>query len=430
MTRHVPEGALARARIAGATALRLGVGHLGHRAKRPFLSAAEREADRQTLEDKQARLLFDALSQLRGTALKMAQMLCMETELLPEAYRRELEKACHRVPPLNRVLVRKALMEEFGQPPEVLFARFDPEAFAAASLGQVHAATLHDGRQVAVKIQYPGIHVAIDNDIALMRKFALGMPNARLALQSLTEIHARLREEVDYRQEAANTEWFRERLPADLAQVPAVIAERSGRRVLTTEYVGGLHLEDWRATSPSQQARDRAAQRLYDLFALSAQSLHRLHADPNPGNTFFSAEGDLTLIDFGCVKALSPRFIEMLPRVLRAYLDDDAPALFAAYEQLGMLSRDNAGRLYDEVLRPFGHWLVEPLREEYFDFGANADYTARGMNVIHGLQRLKGLDRLADEFVFFDRTIYGLCKLFERMGARLRLRHHWIGATP
>lgn len=428
MTHHVPEGALARARIAGATALKLGVGHLSHRAKRPFLSESARAADRQALDDKQARLLFDTLSQLRGTALKVAQMLCMETELLPEAFRRELGKSCHRVPPLNRVLVRKALMDEFGQPPEALFAAFDAEAFAAASLGQVHAATLHDGRRVAVKIQYPGIHVAIDSDVALLRQFARGMPNARLALQSLEEIHARLREEVDYRQEAANTMWFRQHLGDGPVHVPAVIAERSGTRVLTTDFAEGLHLEDWLKTGPSQAARDLAAQGLYDLFVHSALELRRLHADPNPGNTLFARDGSITLIDFGCVKDMSPRFIEILPRVLKAYLADDPGALFDAYEKLGMLRRADAARFYEDILRPFGHWLVEPLREDCFDFGVHGDYTARGVEVIQGLQRLKGLDRLADEFVFFDRTIYGLCKLFERMGARVRLRHHWIGA--
>ena len=424
---RVPEGVLARARIAGATAVRLGVGQLGHHAKRPFLSKAARDADRQALDDRQARLLFDTLSQLRGTALKVAQMLCMETELLPEAYRRELEKSCHRVPPLNRVLVRKALMEEFGQPPEALFAEFDAEAFAAASLGQVHAATLHDGRRVAVKIQYPGIHVAIDSDVALMRQFARGLPNARVALQSLDEIHARLREEVDYRQEAANTTWFRQQLGAGPIRVPAAIAERSGARVLTTEFVSGLHLEDWLKTAPTQAARDLAAQRIYDLFAHSALRLRRLHADPNPGNALFAADGSIAVIDFGCVKDLSAGFVDTLPRVLNAYLDDDPAALFDAYEQLGMLKGADAARSYETILRPFGRWLVEPLRDETFDFGVNADYTARGKDVIRGLQHIKGLNRLADEFIFFDRTIYGLCKVFERMGARVRLRHHWTG---
>jgi len=423
--RRVPEGILERARIAGTTAVRLGVGQLGHRAKRPFLSGEGRDAAQQALEEKQARILFDTLSQLRGTALKAAQMLCLEMELLPEAYRLELEKACHRVPPLNRVLVRKVLMEEFGRPPEALFAEFDDTAFAAASLGQVHAATTRDGRRVAVKIQYPGIHVAIDSDIALMRQFARTMPNPRLALQSLDEVQARLREEVDYRLEAANTTWFRERLGDGMPRVPEVVPEFSGARVLTTSLAEGVHLDDWLATGPDQAARDRAAQSLYDLFIHSSRVLRCIHADPNPGNTLFTTDGLITLIDFGCVKQMSNGFIEVLPEVLTAYQADNATALFRAYDKLGMPFENETKPLYEEILRPFGHWLVEPLREEYYDFGEHADYTARGMVVIQGLQRLKELHRLADDFIFFDRTIYGLCKLFERMRARVRFRHHW-----
>lgn len=422
---QVPEGALKRARIAGATAVRLGLGQLGHRAKRPFLSNEGREASEQALEEKQARLLFDTLSQLRGTALKAAQMLCMEMELLPEPYRLELEKACHRVPPLNRVLVRKVLIEEFGRPPEALFAKFDDEAFAAASLGQVHAATTRDGHRVAVKIQYPGIHVAIDSDIALMRQVARAMPNQRLALQSLDEIHARLREEVDYRQEAANTDWFRKRLNGTMPRIPQVIKEFSGARVLTTSFVDGVHLDDWLARVPDQAARDRAAQALYDHFIHSSRSLRCIHADPNPGNTLFSADGEITLIDFGCVKRISSGFIDLLPDVLNAYRADDVTALFQAYARLGMDFGTQSTRVYEEILRPFGRWLVEPLHEEYYDFKEHTDYTARGLSVIHGLQRLKDLHQLADDFIFFDRTIYGLCKLFERMGARVRFRHHW-----
>lgn len=425
MKTGVPEGRLARAKVAGAAAVKLGIGQLGHRVKRPFLSESGRQEARAALDDRNASLLFDALSQLRGTALKAAQMLSLEVELLPEAYRRELEKSCHQVPPLNRVLVRKVMLEEFGQPPEALFARFDAEAFAAASLGQVHAATLHDGTPVAVKIQYPGIHVAIDSDMALMRQFARGLPNSRVVLQSLEEIHARLREEVDYRQEADNTLWFKRHLRLDGVAVPAPVPDRCGVRVLTTRLAGGLHLEPWLKTNPDQSARDRAGQCLYDVFVHSALKLRRLHADPNPGNYLFQPDGSVTVIDFGCVKTMSERFVETLPRVLMAYRDDDPDALFRAYGDLGMLQRTDAERLYGEILRPFGRWLVEPLQEEHFDFGRHSDYTARGQEFIHGLSKLSGLERLADEFIFFDRTIYGLCKLFERMGARVRIRHHW-----
>jgi predicted unusual protein kinase regulating ubiquinone biosynthesis (AarF/ABC1/UbiB family) len=426
MKQSVPEGRLARARIAGTAAVKLGIGQLGHKVKRPFLSEAHRQEAREALDDKNAALLFDALSQLRGTALKAAQMLSLEVELLPDAYRRELEKSCHRVPPLNRVLVRKVLMEEFGKPPEALFAHFDAEAFAAASLGQVHAATLDDGTRVAVKIQYPGIHVAIDSDMTLMRQLAHGMPNSRLVLQSLKEIHARLREEVDYRQEAANTLWFRQQLTLDRVLVPQLIPERCGARVLTTCFADGLHLDDWLKTNPSQAARDQAGQRLYDLFVYSSLNLRRLHADPNPGNYLFQPDGSVTVIDFGCVKQMSTRFTETLPRVLKAYLDDDPETLFQAYRELGMLHGKDSEQLYEEILRPFGSWLVEPLRHEHFDFGMHPDYTARGQQIIHHLGRLSGLDRLADEFIYFDRTLYGLYKVFERMGARLRMRYRWF----
>jgi predicted unusual protein kinase regulating ubiquinone biosynthesis (AarF/ABC1/UbiB family) len=423
---QVPEGPLKRARIAGTTAVQLGLGQLAQRAKRPFLSGEARQASDLALEERQARQLFDTLSQLRGTALKVAQMLCMEMELLPEAYRVELERACHRVPPLNRVLVRKVLLEAFGSTPETLFAEFDDRAFAAASLGQVHAATTHDGRRVAVKIQYPGIHVAIDSDIALMRQLARVMPNSELTLQSLDEIHARLREEVDYVREAENTCWFRQRLGDSQPRIPEVIPEYCGARVLTTSLVDGLHLDDWLATGPDQTARDRAGQALYDHFIHTARNLGCIHADPNPGNTLFAEDGTITLIDFGCVKRISSGFIECLPELLGAYLRDDPSALFQSYERLGIVIDHQSESLYEEILRPFGRWLVEPLRDEYYDFGEHPDYTARGLVVIYGLQRLKGLHGLADDFIFFDRTIYGLCKLFERMGARVRFRHHWL----
>lgn len=427
MSRSVPEGRLARAGVAGATAVRLGLNHLGHHIKRPFLAEGSKQEARDTLDERNARLLFDALSQLRGTALKAAQMLCMEVDLLPPAWRRELEKSCYRVPPLNRVLVRKVLLDEFGQPPEALFARFDADAFAAASLGQVHAATLHDGSRVAVKIQYPGIAATIDSDMGLLRRIALGLPNSRLVQLALDDIHARLREEVDYRIEADNQRWFRERLPPELATVPPLHPERCSTRVLTICHASGLHLDDWLRTGPDQAARHRAAQGLYDLFIDSLLRLRRLHADPNPGNYLFAPDGALTLLDFGCVKDISPTFSAVLPRILRGYLDDDPAALFAAYRAIGMEHGGDSERLYTEVLRPFGRWLVEPLAADRFDFAAHADYTARGMAMLHRLNHIRDLNRVADEFMYFDRTFYGLCKLFEHLGAEVRMRHHWIG---
>lgn len=423
MRTPVPETRLARAGIAGATVLKMGMGELRHKAKRPFMSEQERETEKSLLDDKNAQLLFKALTQLRGTALKLAQMLGMELDILPEKYRKELEKSFHKVPPLNRVLVRKVIQEEFGKPPEALFNQFDSTAFAAASLGQVHAALLPDGTEVAVKIQYPGIHVAMESDMNLMRKVSIGIPNSTIVRQSIDEVHARLKEEVDYRLEAESTRWFREHLLVDGVMVPRIYGDWCTERVLTIEFCQGKHLDDWLADNPPQALRDQVGQRLYDLFIHSVLKLRRLHADPNPGNYLIQVDGRIALIDFGCVKELSAHFTGMLPVLLRAYRDDDPVKLLASYRALGM-EYDNDD-VYEKVLQPFGRWLTQPFREDAFDFAEHADYTRNGKELIHDIANLSGVNKLAEDFIFFDRTLYGLCKIFERLGAKVRMRHHW-----
>ena len=109
--------------------------------------------------------------------------------------------------------------------------------------------------------------------------------------------------------------------------------------------------------------------------------------------------------------------------MLAAYRNEQPDALLEAYKRLGM-EYDNT-EIYEEVLRPFGSWLTEPFREEYFDFTEHADYTRRGQKLIQRIASMSGVNNLADDFIFFDRTIYGLCKIFERLGARIRMKHHW-----
>lgn len=426
MASLLPEGQWARAGIVGSTAFKVGLREVQHKVKRPFMSVERAQTEKQELEDDNARLIFEALTQLRGTALKAAQMLSMEVEILPERYRKELEKSFHQVPPLNRVLVRKAIQEQFGKPPEFLFASFNDEACAAASLGQVHEAVLMDGTKVAVKIQYPGVHVAMDNDMKLMRKMAPTLPNPKMVVQSLEEIHARLLEEVDYQHEAQTTQWFVEHLKLEGVQVPKVYGEYSSKRVLTTEFMQGQHLDAWLATNPSQAVRNRAAQNLYDMLVYSVRQLQRLHADPNPGNYLFQADGTVSLIDFGCTKQFSPTFIHILPQLLNAFLQDDAEAILSAYRVLGMDHKPTTEHWYEEVLRPFAQWAALPLRETSFDFAKHNNYTSSAREIIQNLSQNTTLNSIANDFIFFDRTVYGLCKIFERMGAEVRMRHHWL----
>ncbi|MCP4934489.1 MAG: AarF/ABC1/UbiB kinase family protein [bacterium] len=427
MNQKLPEGKLARAKVAGAAVLKVGAGELQHKVKQAFLSSTNEHQTKQELAKKNAAILFGAMSQLRGTTLKIAQIIGMELDLLPASYQNELKKSFYQVPPLNKVLIRKVMIEQLGHSPEKLYASFDTSAFAAASLGQVHQAKLPDGTQLAVKVQYPGIGTAIDSDLAMVRSLVRKLRDAKIILQSLDEIEDRLKEEVNYRIERKNTNWFRVHVKLEGINIPRVYDEFSAQHVLTTQYMPGRHLDAWLFRNPSKQLRNRAAQTLYDFFVHSARDLQCLHADPNPGNYLFTDDGSLNVLDFGCVRHLSDHFTHVFPQLLLAYLHGDRQALVQAYSDIGMSFENLSPKMYEHLFRPFGAWVTEPFVHDSYDFGANKDYTKRGQELMMMFsQSLDSPDYVAKEFIFFNRTIYGLCKIFERMGASVRMRHHWV----
>ncbi len=430
----LPSSQLARASVVGSTAVKVGVGKLKTKAKRPFLSEQANESELDKQHDKEAELLFKAITQLRGTAVKMAQMLGMETDLLPEKVRIELSKSYYQVPPLNRVLVKKVIQQEFGEPPENLYKQFDLTAMAAASLGQVHRAELDDGQVAAVKVQYPGIHVSIESDVKLMRKLSGNairfLPNHRkpkkeIVDTTINEIAARLMEETDYELEARNTSWFKQHLVYDGVEVPHVYDELCSKRVITTQMLKGRHIDDWLATNPSQQHRDKAAQLIYDCFVHCAVELGRVHADPNPGNYLFKDNGELALIDFGCVKQLGKRFTDHLPALLYAFYLSDFQKIVEAYSNIGMSFSEKVESNYQSVLQPFGEWLSKPVREEYFDFKVHNDYTSSGLQLMKSVAEMPTVETVEKDFIFFDRTMYGLFKIFERLEAKVYMRAKW-----
>jgi predicted unusual protein kinase regulating ubiquinone biosynthesis (AarF/ABC1/UbiB family) len=367
---------------------------------------------------------------LRGTALKVAQMLSMESQLMPEWFRQEMSKSYHQVPPLGRPLIRKLVLQEFGKPPEALFSHFDSNAFAAASLGQVHRASGHQGEALAVKLQYPGIDVTIESDLQLLRGMIKPTRYAPLLLSSIDEIEQRLHEEVDYYQEAQNTEWFKSHLQLPGVAIPTVYRDYSSKRILATERLQGMHLEAWLRTNPSQQERDHFAQRLYDLFVHSFYGLHALHADPNPGNYLFAGDGTLGLLDFGCVRYYSPTFVSLMPVLLQAYMTRDAEKVIATYHQLGMATQMKGEELetfYQQVLQPFGDWLSKPYKAGRFDFANHkVPYTSEGWASFKQLSKTRKINELANEFIYFDRTFFGLYQIFERMGACIDMEHQWL----
>ncbi|MCG7970639.1 MAG: AarF/ABC1/UbiB kinase family protein [Candidatus Thiodiazotropha taylori] len=431
MTKSVPTGKLARTRLASGAMLKAGGKHLSHIARRPFMSSESSQQKKAQLDQQTAEILFKALSQLRGTALKLAQMLSLDNHYLPEPMRKQLAMSCHQATPLGRPLIRKLFLQEFDRAPEKVFAEFDSQAFAAASLGQVHRAKSHAGKELAVKLQYPGIDITIDSDLQIMRMLLKRTAHAELLLSSLDEISQRLQEEVDYHQEADNTEWFRSQLQLDPVRIPEVCRDYSSKRIITTTRLAGEHMDQWLRSNPSQAQRNHFAQILYDLFVNSFYGLNALHADPNPGNYLFAEDGTLGLIDFGCVRHFSADFVALMPQLLNAYLQQDASAVLNCYEKLGMvvegLDSGQQQEFYETLLKPFGDWLTKPFKAGRFDFSKrDSAYIKEGLELFGKLSQIKKIDTIANEFIYFDRTLFGLYQIFERMQAEVAMEHQWL----
>ena len=428
---------LARGAITGVAAARIGAARLGQRLRTPSPQAqAEHEAA-------VGRILFGALGQLRGTALKVSQLLSMHPTLLPEGVRRELARAQHQALPLNRALVGRVFRQAFGQEPEALFAQFEPTAFAAASLGQVHRAQLPGEGLVAVKVQYPGIAATIASDMQLARAALRALAHTDLPLPAdpvmdsvMDEIEATLLREVDYLQEAEQLQWFAEHAALPGVAMARPLLSHTRAQVLTQQYLPGLHLDAWLATQPHQALRDRAGQHLWDWFMHCIFGLGRVHADPHPGNFLFAADSTVGVLDFGCTRELSEGFRTQMARawsaLLRPAADPQRDALvLQAYQALGLAGPDLALATYSAELAPaladMQAWQLEPFTQAVFDFSTKQPPPITPPE--H--QRVLGrhLAQVPGEMPAFDRMWMGLMHLLTRLGARVHTRAAGIPET-
>lgn len=429
MGKSTPVGKIARAAVAGATVAKIGTKKLSLLSKRPFLSQESFKEQQAENDHEIAEILFRGLSRLRGSALKVAQMMSLELGVLPEVYRRELHKSHYRVPSLNRAVIRKLMINEFGKPPEEFFAAFDTTAFAAASLGQVHKARSRVGEHLAVKIQYPGIGTAMKNDVQMIQRFLLPFFKTEYLADATREIEQRLLEEIDYDLERRNTQWFHEHSQIAGVLVPRVFDEYSSTNVLTTEFIEGLHLDQWLRANPSREQRDRAAQTIYDFFMHSMFEFYKMHGDPNPGNYLFRTDGTIAIVDFGAVKTFKPELCTRMLQLWRAHIHNDFDKIVEYYCSLG-LGRGNkklAEDFYRTKLVPFGEWMSLPYKGEIFDFGKHSNFCDQGTKLFRDILASKDvMNGFTVETVMFDRNIYGLFRMFTELKARVRMKNQWL----
>jgi predicted unusual protein kinase regulating ubiquinone biosynthesis (AarF/ABC1/UbiB family) len=422
--RKMPLSKLARAGVAGRLAVSSALRSLDPRKR----SAEEEWKAR-------GEAFFAACARLKGLPLKLAQMLSQEEELLPEEFRRELSKSCYQSPPMNRAVASRAIEANLGASPESLFREFAETPFAAASLGQVHRAVAKDGRALALKLQYPGIARTVRNDLAVVAGFASALPWLKEVESAWTEVAERMVEELSYLEEARWTAWFRERMRIPGVTVPRVYPEYGSDTVLCTEFMEGEHLAEWLARGPSQADRDALAALLWKVFLRSVYELGALNADPNPGNFLIRPRADgpgpeLVLLDFGCVKTIPEGFPDKLRGMFARISRGIPPAghsLVEEYARLGTLRITDRRHDFSDLearLRSMGEWVMRPYRGTEgrggaFDFGAAGDYfQACRAEAWELFRSVKGV-QFSPDFVFLDRSRYGLYRIFQRLGARV-----------
>ncbi len=369
MADKIPKGRLRRSAKVGAA---LGVQATRYAGTKAANIARSEERSEEAIENRHletALKMASILGEMKGAAMKLGQLASfVDTEFLPpeyaEIYQRELAKLRTSAPPMQWQKVRKVLEEEYaGEPLEELFARFEEEAFAAASIGQVHRATLHDGRRVAVKVQYPGIAEALEADlrnagmiVRLARAIAPGL-DARAVAQELRE---RVMEELDYEYEAQNQRTFaRAYRGHPFIYVPDVLTRLSRRRVLVTEYVEGMQFEQVKELP--QEERDRFGEIVFRFCFGSIYHLQHFNADAHPGNYILMDDGRVAFLDFGMTKRLDPEQIELEQRAIDAAVRRDPEALRQALHDLGFVkdpSKLDAELLMQHVTA-VGGWYME-----------------------------------------------------------------------
>jgi len=395
----------------GGLAGRVGASVLGGRASELVRSGPQKEIKRAENLVRNAVRVVETLGEMKGAAMKVGQMLSLQVGMLPPEVAKVLRALQQQAPRVPSEVMRYEVEGSLGAPIDELFAEFEEEAFAAASIGQVHRGRMHDGRRVAIKIQYPLIREVVQADLknlkTLMKSLFSMVFDADFE-PLWKEMHDVLLEELDYEHEAANMTRMRD-LHADVPEIviPRVIEELSSERVLTMEYLEGISAEEACSSAFSQAARDRWG---VVLFALEMRGLfeHRLmHADPNLANFSFLEDGRIIVYDFGCLKKVPARVAVGYARLFLSILEDrrvEVPDVLAA---IGLV-KANGDPIDQALIGPYIDLFAEILREDPpYVFGEDEDLYQKIMDLGMANWTHASDLRFPEDIIFIDRALAG-----------------------
>ena len=372
-----------------------------------------------------ARALKEALGHLKGPLMKVAQMFATVPDLLPPEFADQLAELQMSAPPMGPAFVRRRMAAELGPDWPTRFASFDLQPAAAASLGQVHRAVAHDGRPLAVKLQYPDMQSAVESDLGQLRILLTvgrqlfgGIDTREVAL----EISERIREELDYAHEAAAMSLYGAFLAdRDDVAVPRPDADLSTGRLLTMDWLDGRGLQTFK--DADQATRNRIARILFEAWWTPLIKIGVIHGDPHLGNYSFSDDAArLNLLDFGCVRVFPPSFVGGVVKLFRAMIAGDREGEAEAYRAWGFKG------LTDDLMDVLGIWarfIYGPLLDDRVrtvaDGVSPGEYGRREAFQVKRALEEKGPVTIPREFVFMDRAAIGLGSAFLHLAAE----HNW-----
>ncbi len=388
---------------------------------------------KEKLNENNAEDIYDGLKNLKGSALKVAQMLSMDKNIMPRAYVEKFSLAQFSVPPLSAPLVRKTFKKYLGMYPEELYDSFTADSVNAASIGQVHKAT-KDGKNLAVKIQYPGVAESISSDLAIVKPFAIKMFNlqGKDSERYFKEVENKLLEETDYelelRQGVAIANACGE---ITNLKFPKYYPELSSKKIITMDWMDGEHLSEFTAHNEDRGKGDSLGQALWDFYMFQMHQLRQVHADPHPGNFLIDKDGNLIAIDFGCIKHVPEDFYIPYFELARPEIMDNQELFLRKLYELEILREDDTkeevayfSELFNQLLRLF----TKPYQTEAFDFSDEAFFgemaqLSEEYSKDSKLRKMNG-NRGSKHFLYINRTFFGLYSLLHDLKARINTENY------
>lgn len=406
------------------TGARVGGNYMKHYAKKVVNPSLSKE----TLHQDNATDIYDSLSELKGSALKVAQMMAMDKNMLPRAYQDKFTMAQYSAPPLSYPLVVKTFRKYFNAAPESLFDTFTLSAVNAASIGQVHKAT-KDDQTYAVKIQYPGVAGSVSSDLKLLRPFALRLLNMseKELDHYMEEVEERLLEETDYVLEVRRSKEISEacsHIPH--LNFPKYYEDLSSPRIITMDWMEGLHIREWLATSPTQEQKNQVGQALWDFYHYQVHDLKQVHADPHPGNFIIQKDNRLAIIDFGCVKVIPEDFYKGYFSLIKKDLlikEEELNRIFYDLEFVSAKDSEMEKTYFINIFKEMISLLGKPFHVDEFDFADDGYFHqifSLGDRISNDKMFKKSKQaRGSRHGLYINRTYFGLYSLLNQLGAKV-----------